>query len=335
MRSRLSFLPWLLLLTFLVCQAMAGPESKYAHAAERVFAYMLYRLEGLSRPPGFDPTRYSIAKDCAVGKGRPCNLDEFITFISGGKNDGKPALSNHLPKDLPTNWYTDKSKIEDVIKAYAQAPDMDGSVNERLSSENILQYYDRKTNQMKGSGYVGLYKINYDKFISEVQTRVQNIPANHPQKIEANLIGPNLMPLMADIIKLRKAYQLNKMEEEMRKLFPDDRSNMVYRMDSKGQAIKPQLEPIEWHYHTGTSFAGKTFKALDFEKTQNDPNNKTTWEHFQTKIDLLMERVHKGTAGDDRNLSKEMKALKTHQPVIDAMSFLYTRRTGKAPTNLC
>lgn len=75
----------------------------------------------------------------------------------------------------------------------------------------------------------------------------------------------------------------------MRKLFLNDRSDMVYKMDSKGQVIKFQLELIEWYYYIGISFVGKIFKVLDFEKIQNDLNNKMIWEYFQIKIDFFME----------------------------------------------
>ncbi|KAK0661205.1 hypothetical protein QBC41DRAFT_236070 [Cercophora samala] len=312
---------------------MAGPESKYAHAAERVFSYMLYRMEELSRPQGFDPTQYSIAKDCARGKGRPCNLNEFVTFVSGGTNSGVPALTKHLP-NLSTNWYHDKDKIEDVIRRFAEAPDMDRTVNAQLASGNILEFFDRNAQRMKGSNYINLYMINYPNLMSELQARLQALPDTSPRRIEARGIGNQLVPLLESMIKLRKAYQLNQMEEEMRKLFPDNRNDVVYRVDSNKNAINPQLEPIKWHYHEGTNFAGKTIKALDFTATENDPANARTCQHFETKIKLLKQRVFKGTAGDG-NINRQMQALRTHEPVIKAMSSFYTKWTGKTPEDLC
>ena len=78
MKTLLSLLSWVLLVMLFSKHVQA--ESEFAHAAERVLAYMMYRAEEIVDPRN-NPKAYTIAPYCSDGLGRRCNFNE-VGFLS-------------------------------------------------------------------------------------------------------------------------------------------------------------------------------------------------------------------------------------------------------------
>ncbi|KAK0726586.1 hypothetical protein B0T21DRAFT_413911 [Apiosordaria backusii] len=322
MRAFLSLSSWLLLGVFLIGQVQGGPNSIYAHAAERVLAYMLYEAEGLALE-GKNTGRV-LAKECTPGQKRRCDFHQFLTYIAGKGATGSPSLKNN-PRYQAFDS-TNRDNIANTIQLLATDPSMTRVVDVDFRPGLVLE--DVR------NGYVRLMEDGYREYIPWLRSHVNAMDPG-PARTKAATALDNVGPLTGRIVWLRDAPLKGAIADEMMSTFDKNQQNTFYKMkalrDDKGNLLKddkgnvkyeifnPPLKPIDWKAETRT-FAGKTWKVIDLEKAAKA--NPETWAKIGDHITNHASLVEQGKAGA-KWMPDTKQQIQVHEPVTVAFRKLH------------
>ncbi|KAM7188368.1 hypothetical protein V8F33_010708 [Rhypophila sp. PSN 637] len=292
MRALLSLGPSTLFWAFLLC--LVKGESEQAHAAERVLAWMLYRIEGLAKAnSGQTLPQYNVARDCrGTEPGGRCSFNEFITYTAGRGASGVPAALDSVPENQRLAFLNlaHQGSLQSLTRALAlaQDPDIRNLVTGPLVTGNILS----------NAGYVSLYKTRYPGMISSFERAISRMPGGQ-SKTEARAIYDNVGALLGKIIELRDLPRLSRITKDLTTAYPNDRAEPRYRMDpATNIAYKPQLEPIKW-VMVQKGFAGRVEQVVNIPATAAHPYNQRTYAALSTSIDKMVKNVEAGSAVND------------------------------------
>ncbi|KAK4121882.1 hypothetical protein N657DRAFT_698317, partial [Parathielavia appendiculata] len=297
------------LLLALFSASQVNAESEHAHAAERVFAYLLYRLEAMAYPNlPFNSKKIWVATDCVRGKARRCSFNESMTWISKGDRSGTPGYYELSTHNLsPT---ASPAELKTVINTLTTRQDLRDLVKDDFCVANVIG----EVGGFKGNGYAKLYSQKYDQFSLYVKEAMDELPEGDNKEAAKKVYGTS-RELSAQIITLRRGATSAKLYEELKGVFPETHPSNYYNYVENG--VTKRRDPIKW-VTVQKTWGTHSWREVDLAATKQA--NLATRTAIETDIDKRIQMFH---ADNPRLITWNptyQRSNQNHQAVIDHMN---------------